>query len=154
MTKPFQAFALIIFLASGLIACQSTAHKPGQSSQTTGQSKKVAVSKYPYWVEDPSLKGHIGVVGSAIKQDWGGKQAQHRVAIAKARSELAKAFQTHIDSVNRLTITDRGGQASTEFSQDTTARSKQALRLHDATVLEEWTDPDTGELFIWLVLPK
>jgi hypothetical protein len=147
----FNKSLTILCLAAlvSLPACKSSSTKSPDKARNVTSKQSVNTSNQPYWILDSQLKGHLAVVGSAGKQDFGGKEAQYRVAISKARAELAKIYRTRIESVTEMNQSDQG----TTMNTATRASSSEGLRLHDAIVLEKWTDPATGELFIWLVLP-
>jgi len=120
------------------------------SSAKTAKAGKV----YPAWVLNPGTPGHIGVIGSAPRQDMGGREAQYRVAMLKARQELAQMIRVHVESTTRSRVEDRGGRVNRDLAVDTTLRSTEALSLDRARVIDEWVDPETGELYIHLVTPK
>jgi len=109
---------------------------------------------YPAWVLSPDTPGHIGVIGSAPRQDMGGREAQYRVAMLKARQELAQMIRVHVESTTRSQVEDRGGRVNRDLAVDTTLRSTETLSLERARVIDEWVDPETGELYIHLVTPK
>ena len=50
-------------------------------------------TKLPAWVLNPDKPGYESVIGSAAKQDWGGHAAQYRVAMMKARQEMAQRIR-------------------------------------------------------------
>lgn len=107
----------------------------------------------PAWVLNPEKSGYISVVGSAPKQDWGGHAAQYRVAEMKARQELAQMVRVRVESTNRYATEDRGGKVSRGADVETRLQSSVDLSLESARVIEEWMDPQSGELYIWLVTP-
>lgn len=107
----------------------------------------------PAWVMSPEKAGHVSVIGSAPKQDWGGHAAQYRVAEMKARQELAQQVRVRVESINRYQTEDRSGTVSRSSDVETRLQSSVDLILEKARVIEEWTDPRSGELYIWLVTP-
>lgn len=117
-------------------------------------SKPVDSARYPSWVLNPEKPGHISVVASAPKQDFGGNQAQYRVALIKARQELAQMVRVQVESSSEARIEDRSGKATHSYEQQDRLRSQASMRLDKAQVIEEWTDPKTGDLYIWLVTPQ
>lgn len=108
----------------------------------------------PAWVLNPDKPGYLSVVGSAPKQDWGGRQAQYRVAEMKARQELAQMVRVHVESTSQFAVEDRAGKVSRNADIETKLQSSVDLSLGSARVIEEWSDPQSGELYIWLVTPK
>lgn len=143
--RPGRAFPLllgIVLAAVSLIAgCAGTGVQKGNKT-------------YPSWVLNPDYPGHIGVVGSAPKQDIGGREAQYRVATLKARQELAQMIRVHVASTLHARLEERGGQASRELDIETRLRSLETLSLERARVVNEWLDPETGELYLFLVTPR
>lgn len=112
-----------------------------------------AIPGAPAWVLNPDKPGYISVVGSAPKQDWGGHAAQFRVAEMKARQELAQQVRVQVESTSRYKTEDRSGSVSRSGDVETRLQSSVDLILEKARVVEEWTDPRSGELYIWLVTP-
>ena len=128
-----------------LLGCAGSGSK-GDSGQ--------AVSGAPSWVLNPDKAGFVSVVGSAPKQDWGGHAAQYRVAEMKARQELAQMVRVRVESTNKFSTEDRSGKVSRTADIETRMQSSVDLILESARVIEEWTDPKSGELYIWLVAPN
>jgi hypothetical protein len=112
------------------------------------------VSGAPAWVLNPDKAGYVSVVGSAPKQDWGGHAAQYRVAEMKARQELAQMVRVRVESTNKFATEDRAGKVSRSADVETRMQSSVDLSLESARIIEEWTDPKSGELYIWLVTPN
>lgn len=107
----------------------------------------------PHWLEEPSLKNHITVIGSASPQKIGGKEGQRRVALSKARAELAKAVRVQIYDELNIIKTERNGQVGNEIQHRTQIKSLEILRLNKAFVKDQWIDPVSHELFYWYVTP-
>ena len=128
-----------------LLGCAGTGLKTGSEQ---------AVSGAPSWVLNPDKAGYVSVVGSAPKQDWGGHAAQYRVAEMKARQELAQMVRVRVESTNKFATEDRAGKVSRDADIETKMQSSVDLSLESARVIEEWTDPQSGELYIWLVTPN
>lgn len=123
----------------------------GTGSKTGGEQ---AVPGAPSWVLNPDKAGYVSVVGSAPKQDWGGHAAQYRVAEMKARQELAQMVRVRVESTSKFATEDRAGKVSRSADIETKMQSSVDLSLESARVIEEWTDPKSGELYIWLVTPN
>ena len=128
-----------------LLGCASTRHQSGATD---------AESKLPSWILNPEKPGYQSVVGSAPKQDWGGREAQYRVALMKVRQELAQMVRVQVESTSKYHVEERAGKTSSEADTETRLRSSVDLRLDQARVIEEWTDPQSGVLYIWLVTPN
>lgn len=135
------------FLAAAmlLLGCAGSGLKPGSQNAIAGS---------PAWILNPDKPGYQGVVGSAPKQDWGGLEAQRRVALMKARQELAQMVRVQVESTTRYKIEDRAGKVSRDSDYEARLQSNVALSLEQARVIEEWVDPQSGELYLWLVTPK
>jgi hypothetical protein len=119
-----------------------------------GAPSTKANKAYPAWVINPDYPGHIGVIGSAPRQDMGGRDAQYRVAMLKARQELAQMVRVHVDSTLRTKVEARGDRVEREADMQIRLRSMEALSIERARVVNEWVDPETGELYLMLVTPK
>ena len=127
-----------------LPGCAGTGHQTVSSKSVPGA---------PAWVLNPEKAGYVSVVGSAPKQDWGGHAAQYRVAEMKARQELAQMVRVRVESTNKFATEDRGGKISRSADIETKMQASVDLSLEAARVVEEWTDPQSGELYIWLATP-
>jgi len=110
---------------------------------------------YPAWVVNPDLPGYNGVIGSAPPQDMGGRDAQYRVAMLKARQELARMIRVQVEAKTTTRLEQRNGQPATqEYDSEMRLRANEALQLDRARVADEWVDPETGDLYLHLVTPK
>ena len=137
----------LVLLAAALflLGCAGAGSKAGGDRQVSGA---------PAWVLNPDKAGYVSVIGSAPKQDWGGHAAQYRVAEMKARQELAQMVRVRVESTNKFATEDRAGKVSRNADIETKLQSSVDLSLESARVVEEWTDPKSGELYIWLVTPN
>lgn len=137
---------LFCFAAALLLpGCAGSASKSGGAKAAAGA---------PSWILNSDKPGYQGVVGSAPKQDWGGREAQRRVALTKARQELAQMVRVQVESTTRSQVEERAGKVSRDADIETRLQSSVALSLEQARVIEEWVDPQSGELYIWLVTPR
>ncbi len=110
---------------------------------------------YPAWVMNPDLPGYTGVIGSAPPQDMGGRDAQYRVAMLKARQELARMIRVQVEAKTTTRVEQRNGQQATqEYDSEMRLRASEALQLDRARVADEWVDSETGELYLHLITPK
>lgn len=108
----------------------------------------------PAWVLNPEKTGYVSVVGAASVQDWGGRDAQYRVALMKARQELAQMIRVHVTTSSQFNMEQREGVVTHDDDIETKVESSVALSLDAARVVEEWVEPQTGKLYIWLVTPE
>lgn len=136
---------LVIGLAALLLLGCASSDLPGSDQLGAG---------VPAWVLNPGKPGYLSVVGSAPQQDWGGRQAQYRVAEMKARQELAQMVRVRVESTSQFAVEDRAGKVSRNADIETKLHSSVELSLESARVIEEWSDPQSGELYIWLVTPN
>ena len=134
-------------------ACGSSAVKkePVVDSKSTvnatPNSAPAVIKDHPAWLDDPRLSGHIVAIGSAGLQKWGGEQAQYLSAMENAQQELSIEFKKHQKALLEL--------KKKQPAQDKDLDQKiKTLLLHDAIVKEEWKDPKTNQLYLWLVLPE
>lgn len=133
-----------LFAAVLLLGCGGAGPKAGNEKLVSGA---------PSWVLNPDKPGFQSVVASAPRQDWGGHAAQYRVAEMKARQELAQMVRVRVESANQYATEDRAGKVGRSADVETRLQSSVDLSLEAARVIEEWTDPQSGELYIWLVTP-
>lgn len=133
-------------VASLLVAVCAT----GCGSPAPAKPAKV----YPAWVLNPDLPGYTGVIGAAPPQDMGGRDAQYRVATLKARQELARMIRVQVEARTTTRIEERRGQATQDYDSEMRLRANEALQLDRARVVDEWVDPETGELYLHLITPK
>lgn len=145
------AATILLLITTG---CGPSAQKIKKNTAEANPVIKAKTSIYPHWVENPALKGYLSVVGSARVQKSGNPAAQHRVAMLTARAELSRVYNSHVENTSdSSTTTSSSGTYQHTDSSSSRVRSSSALQLSDAVVLEQWTHPDTKELFIWLALP-
>lgn len=141
---------LVFFL---LQSCGITAVKKDAESTNKQTINKItkpasAVKKnHPLWLDDPRLNGHIVAIGSSGPQKWGGEQAQYLSAMDNAQQELSIEFKKHQKAL--LALKNKQPLQDKDIDQKI-----KTLLLHDAIVKEEWKDPKTGRLYLWLVLPE
>lgn len=113
----------------------------------------VATSSAPAWLQEPDKPGYLGVVGAAAQQEWGGRDAQYRIALMKARQALAQIVQTRVSSSLQISTEQSGGRVNRDVDAELRLNSDVQLQLDAARVIEEWNDPQTGTLYLWLVTP-
>ncbi len=119
-----------------------------------GDTQVAAAPGKPAWILNPAKPGYTSAVGYAPKQSWGGRDAQYRFAMLKARQELAQTLQVNIEATNQSETETRDGAATQSATSDAELQSNVALRLEAAKVQAEWTDPQSGTLYLWLVTPE
>jgi len=154
--KLYNLLIILIFFTQ-LTGCVTAPNSPDGHSTlpvakaTVAPSAAQPVSNKPAWVLNPEKSGFTSVVGFAPTQEWGGHAAQMRVAEMKARQELAQMLQSKIESELNASRDNRGAHAE---DIQTRISSRVGLNLENSRVIEEWTDPQNGTLYIWLVTPN
>lgn len=115
-----------------------------------------ASDDYPAWFYNPGLQGYLGAVGSAKKQARGGYAAQKRLAVTIAEAELARQIEVLVNAEVHSTRTVISAEDDEFYRTKLKSMSRQESRqfLKNAVVKDEWTDPETGELHIWVVIKK
>lgn len=109
------------------------------------QQKNTAI--LPIWVEDHRLVNYISAIGTAEPQEWG-EQAQYNVAMQDARHNLSIEFKKHHEALQALKIKAMTPQSEVEIDQ-----SIETLLLENAIVQEEWKHPETGRIYLWMIIP-
>ncbi|MDR0453390.1 MAG: LPP20 family lipoprotein [Deferribacteraceae bacterium] len=119
-------------------------------------TKYPIVDGYPVWFHRPGHDGYIGGVGIAPKQKSGDRIAQRRVAVTLAQADIARSIKVNIN--NELTsekyLVDSKNQSY--YKEKFSSMSKQQTNdyISNPQVMDEWTNEKTGEILVWVVLPK
>lgn len=119
-----------------------------------GGMVRPANSQLPAWFNEPDIPGYLGISVSAPVQSMGGLEGQRRVALSKARAELGRITRLNVQSSNVISQTSNKEQTSTDFQNRTRISSTETLDVSNMQVKEEWVDPATNELYIWVLVPK
>ena len=129
---------ILSFLVTLLTACM-------------GSGSKVAGVQPPDWFYNPDIPGYIGVSTTASPQSFGGIEAQQRVAESKARAELGRMARVQVQSRNLIRKSDQEG---VDMQTASRLSSAEMLDLSRMEVREQWLHPTTGDLYIWVLVPK
>jgi hypothetical protein len=117
--------------------------------------KQQLASAYPVWFSNPNYDGYLGAVGIAGNKT-GGYARQKRLAISIAQEELARQSGIMVESELSIekTLIQKG--LSDEYASTIKSLSKHNSRefLRNVVVKDEWVDPKTGELYLWMVIEK
>jgi len=110
----------------------------------------------PIWVYNPNYGGYLGAVGIAKKLEKGGYPEQKRIAIMIAQSNLAKQIRILVNSevyTEKLRISKKDYEI---YKSKLKSLSKQEAHayLKNTIVKDQWIDPKTGDLYVWVVLEK
>ncbi|MFH1898695.1 MAG: LPP20 family lipoprotein [Candidatus Desantisbacteria bacterium] len=107
---------------------------------------------YPVWVYQPDYGGVLGAVGIAKKQEKGGSAAQKRLAVIIAQAELAKQIEVMVDTRLETEKTTIGNEYSSKLSSLSRQETQQLIK--NAVARDEWIQPETGELYVWVVIER
>ena len=124
----------------------------GQKSQPQYPLK----NGYPIWFSNPNHDGYMGAIGIAKKQRTGGYNKQKRLAHRIALAEIAKQIKVRVDSeltIEKTLIDTKGKQEYREKVQSLSKHETQQL-IRNAIIKDEWIDPKTEELYLWVVIGK
>jgi hypothetical protein len=102
----------------------------------------------PVWLKSPALENHLAVISIAPMQKIGGLQAQYLSAIETAQNLLTEKFKTFQSDLQYIKQNNN--------SPDARAYTYSAIKdlvFNQAIVKDEWTDPQSGQLYLWMVLP-
>ncbi len=136
--------------------------KPEYANRPVDKDNLGPVTKYPMqngfpvWFATPNMDGYIGAVGIAKQQARGGIAAQRRVAKALAQNDLARSIKVIVSSevnIEKLNV-DTQTLKYYQSKVSTLSRHQAEEVLSDFEIRDEWLDPKTKELYVWLVLRK
>jgi hypothetical protein len=98
----------------------------------------------PIWINNPG-NGVSASAGMNVR----GRAAQEELATLRAREEYAKRFGVSINSTQSMDTSVNNGRTYTVGSDSANENSQQTNVK--AAVKAKWLDPDTDELWVWLV---
>ncbi len=98
----------------------------------------------PIWIDNPG-NGVSASAGMHVRGD----AAQEELAILRAREEYAKRFGVAIQSSQVVSTTVANDRSNTVGAQVAHEDSRQSDIK--AMIKAKWRDPDTDELWVWLV---
>ena len=103
-----------------------------------------SVMAQPIWVESPDEAGYTyAIVGSAMPQQMG-ERAQFKMAEFSARQAFAADQEVFIASVQNSSESD----TSQRFESQTTISTSRFQSFSALQFIEQWQNPETGELFL------
>jgi hypothetical protein len=112
----------------------------------------------PVWFWQPDYDGYLGAIGIARKNaTFQGYAGQKRLAKTMAQAELAKSIRVVINSEATLERTQAmRNDVVTYYRSKFTSESRQSAEeiLNNAVIKDEFVDPQTGDLYVWLVIEK
>ena len=102
----------------------------------------------PTWVYNPYQDSIIAGVGSANKTFKGGYAKQKSLAVERALTELAHQYESKVDSSISSHQQDHNGKVNSNVEMfSTVTASGVTVKAH---IAEMWSDPRSGELFVWM----
>ncbi len=134
---------------------------PGTDKKKTNDKKYKVKTKYPIkngypvWVYNPNYGGYIGAVGIA-KKVKGGYSQQKRLAVIIAQSNLAKQIRLIVNTkiyTKKIKIDKNSFEIYKSYLKSL-SKQEADVYLKNIIVKDEWIDPKTGDLYVWVVLRK
>ncbi len=142
----------IVLLAA--VGCGDRSQTETQPKQTWHQPWSATTVDMPDWVRDPSRDGKfIATYGSALRGELALSE-QKAEAVANARKELARMMYVKIQSAFQSYVAESGvgsDATATRFVQDV-SRQVSVVGIKNTVVREQWINPKTDELFVWVVV--
>jgi hypothetical protein len=130
--------------------------RPGNTvalAERPGKTKYPILNGFPVWFSTPVYDGYFGGVGVA-KPQRGGLPAQRKVAVALAQADLARNIEVTVNSVaeSERTLTDTKTASAYAERFSTMSRQETEQLLANPTIMDEWLNEITGELYVWVVI--
>jgi hypothetical protein len=144
------AVAAVLALAG--TACGRSAPAPAPSAWN--QPWSAAKAGHPDWVRDPTANGrYIATYGSALRGD-SSLSAQRDEAVAAARRELARMVYVKVQSAFSSYVAESGvgDEAEARRLVQDVSRQISVVGVRSTVVREQWIDPRTDELFVWVAI--
>ena len=144
---------LIILLGIGLLISSCTA--PPKAVKTGSD-----ISETPEWVQSMGLyKKGEGAIGSSPKSGLG-SQPQREDATLSARNALAQNIDIKVQSAisqTRQRLIEQGISGAIELGTLQTQNAARQLvnqRLKNSRPIKQWKDPESDELYIWVIIEQ
>ncbi len=111
---------------------------------------------YPVWFFHPDYDGYLGAVGIASYQPGKSFYQQQRLAKISAEAALSKKIKVVVNTeLNLIQTKVEAGVMNYYRSRLKTFSKHQAEQfLSNIVVKDQWVNPKTKELYVWLVLEK
>lgn len=118
-------------------------------------AKYPLVNGLPVWFSQPGYDGYIGGVGVAKPQS-GGYGQQKRAAVALAQADLIKSVSVNVynESTDERYLVDTKTAQFYKEKFTVMSRHDAGEYIENPVVMDEWVNVKTGELYIWVVLPR
>lgn len=130
-----------------LVSCMSKKENLLQADNSIKENKN-----RPFWIEQPIQENLLGAVGSAKKSS--SFKAQYYTALAIAENEISCLYSVLVSSVCETCVI-----REKKFSSETLSAYKKQINCTDTIrscnniityVAEQWVDPVTEELYLWV----
>ncbi len=119
------------------------------------RTKYPIVNGLPVWVSNPNYGGVLGGVGVAKKIRGKGYAEQRRLAKQIALADLAKQIELIVKAELTKVEIKMDTQQIEYYRKKFSSYSEQEVRamlIRNAVIEDEWVDPRTGELYVWVVI--
>jgi hypothetical protein len=123
----------------------------GEGPAPKNEQVKMLPQHLPGWVLSPRIKGYLSGVGHARPQK-ANPAYQRRVAMMQARAAIGRAIEVYVQTELTTEKTCIGEACRSEMRSRSRHLSEQLIG--EATVKNEWIDPETGILYIRLIVKK
>ncbi|MGA2080367.1 MAG: LPP20 family lipoprotein [Holophaga sp.] len=143
----------------GLVAC-GPEKAPATVPVTTTQTKNA-----PAWIDNEEIPDGLAAVGIAQSNPMGDKGLQRTVAVADARTKLAGKLKVRVQSMftqlNQQVTMAAANTGAKPIKNDVMNRvienvTRQLVdqELNGAITRANWTDPQDGNLYVFVVMTK
>lgn len=168
--RGFLVVILVLLSAFG-VSCSSTkttAIEQLDSAQSPKEVKEKTVTKqtetavsadiYPVWVFNPSslddatYKYFSGSSEITVSDKMARQQAMSNAA-GNAANALALSVQTAVQTTEKTSV-DSTGESQYTASFEKEALAKSATIVAGLEMVNQWKDPDTGEFWVLMRMPK
>ena len=125
------------------------------AKRETPKTKYPIVNGLPVWVSNPNYGGVLGGVGVARKVPGKGYAEQKRLAKMIALADLAKQIELVVKTELTRTKINIDTQRLKYYKEKFSSYSEQEVRnllIKNAVIEDEWVDPKTGDLYLWVVI--
>ena len=125
------------------------------AKRETPKTKYPIVNGLPVWVSNPNYGGVLGGVGVARKVPGKGYAEQKRIAKMIALADLAKQIELVVKTELTRTKINIDTQRLKYYKEKFSSYSEQEVRnllIKNAVIEDEWIDPKTGDLYLWVVI--
>lgn len=145
MVRKILFFSFLTLFCVGVSGCGS------QEAVPENEPKQRSLSHLPKWVLSPEIEGYLSGVGYA-KPQRSNPAYQRRVAMMQAKAAIGRAIEVYVRT--ELSMEKRCGDEACRSEMTTRSQHLSRQLIGESTLMNEWTDPKTGILYIRLVVKK